>query len=145
MLCSHICILHVCAYANKHIYRPAVLPRQTSPSNALPSLHTMIFSLVNLLCSKNLQISIDTWEITLLCINTYFTMKLQNWDLYHAKKVLFKKFAIVSTVLFNSFINFEWFITDTSELAKSILRSIYLVDQISHEICPWKLLKKSQF
>ena len=49
--------------------------------------HSIIFLPLNLLCSKNSQISLDIWEGVLLCINTQFTLKLQDWDLYHAKKV----------------------------------------------------------
>ena len=57
-----------------------------------------IFSRVNLLRSKNSWVSLDIQDRALLCVNTNFTIKLWEWDLYHTKKgVYIKALLCVST------------------------------------------------
>ena len=56
-------------------------------SSGLNESLSIIFSPVDLLCSKNSWVSLDTWEGALSCIDTHFTLKLRDGDLYHAKKV----------------------------------------------------------
>ena len=46
-----------------------------------------IISSINFLCSKNSQISSDTWEGALSCINTHFISKLCEWNLYPTKSL----------------------------------------------------------
>ena len=66
-----------------------------------------ILSSKSFLCSKNSQVSLDTWEGASPCINKYLTLKLWDWDLYYEKKNLVHKIAMSNTVPFNSFINFS--------------------------------------
>ena len=67
--------------------------------------HSIIFSPVNILCSKNSQVSLGTWKRGLLCINMHFTLKLYDWDMYYAKKVLsikLQKLALFSLTLWST-------------------------------------------
>ena len=70
--------------------------------------NSIIFIPVNLICSKNLWVSLDTCKGTLLCMNSHFTLKLRYyWDQYHEKKVLSIKsqklalFSLTSSFTFN--------------------------------------------
>ena len=62
--------------------------------------NSIIFSPVNLWCSKNSQVSLYTCEGALFCINIHFTLDCE--------ESLVNKITMVNTVQFNS-INFEWF------------------------------------
>ena len=60
--------------------------------------HSITFSLVNNLCSKNSHASLDTRNGALLCINTHLTVRL---GFVSGQESLVPKIAIVSTVQFN--------------------------------------------
>ena len=70
--------------------------------------HHIIFSPANLSWPKNLPTSLDTYKGVLLYIKTNFTLKLLKLRLLPCKESLFHSIAIVSSVQFNSFIDFEW-------------------------------------
>ena len=67
----------------------------------------------SIICSpaalKNSWVSLYIAEGALLCINTRFTLKLRDLDFGLHKESLVYKIAIVGTVLFNDFIDFNWF------------------------------------
>ena len=77
----------------------------------------------------NSQVSLDRWEGALSCINMHFLLKLRDWNLSHAKKVLSIKLQLFSTVQFNSFIDFQWAnnsLVDNSSLYNQITASLLL-------------------
>lgn len=53
--------------------------------------HSIILSSVNLLRSKDSQVTLDIWEGAMSCKNTHFTLKLRGRVLCHSKKVLSMK------------------------------------------------------
>ena len=69
--------------------------------------HSIIFSPVNLLCSKNSWVSLDTWEREFWGINTHFTWNYEV-RIFTLGKSFIHEMAIVSNVQFNSFINNGW-------------------------------------
>ena len=54
----------------------------------LDGSHSIIFSPVNLLRLKNSRATLCIWEGASLWINTRFTLKLRDCDLYHVQKIL---------------------------------------------------------
>ena len=70
--------------------------------------HSFIFSPVNFSCSKNSQVSLDIWKGTLSCLNTHYTFETGRLGLASGIVSLVHRIAIVSTVQFDSFIDFEW-------------------------------------
>ena len=68
---------------------------------ALDGGYSIIFSPINLLCIKNSPVNLDTWLGALL----YF--EITRLELVQCKGSLIHKITIVSTVEFNSFIEFE--------------------------------------
>ena len=64
----------------------------------LDGVHSLIIPPVNLLSTKNLLVILDTEEGVFSCLNTHFTLKLQDYDLYHTKKIFSRKYQLIAQI-----------------------------------------------
>ena len=111
--------------------------------------HFIIFSLVNYLCSKKFTGKFRYMRRSIVVHKCTFHFETKKLELISCKESLVHK--VVSTVQFNSFINFKWSNNGsidnsspyhhTNTFVAFFLDKIHsLAYQMSFKICSWKLL-----